>query len=370
MELKNLADMIGQMIMIGFPEAELTEATPIVQALREFSLGGVILYNINFPCFLEAKQKNPDLSREEGALICPRNIISKEQLRKLTSTLRKFSKIPLLIAVDQEGGVVSRLSRAAGFPLRESPRELGREDNLAHTEEVAKEIAKDLKESGINLNLAPVVDLDLNPQGLISRNGRSFGADPDLVYRHSRAFILAHRQQGVLTCLKHFPGKGSAGKDPHYEPVDVTHSYRSEELQPFQRLIQEGLADLIMTAHVWHRKWDEEFPLTLSTKVLRGLLREKMGYHGPIITDDLHMGAIRRQFSLEEASIRAVQAGADILLVSNNSPDGYVADLFERIFGALVQGIEKRLLTPAMIESAFGRIQQLKKKLLASGNSC
>ncbi len=148
--------------------------------------------------------------------------------------LGKFAKSPLLIAVDQEGGVVSRLSPAAGFPPRESPKELGQKNNLAYTEQVAKEIGRDLKESGINLNLAPVVDLDLNPQGLISKNGRSFGADPDLVYRHTRAFILAHRQQGILTCLKHFPGKGSAGKDTHYEPAEVTHSHRPEELWLFR----------------------------------------------------------------------------------------------------------------------------------------
>lgn len=362
---KNLREMIGQMIMVGFKEAEVTAETPITRAIKEFSLGGVILYNIDLPCFLEAQKKMPDLSRAEGALICFRNIISVEQLRRLTSSLKSFSPIPLFIAVDQEGGVVSRLSPAAGYPQRESPKELGQKNNLAHTEQVAKEIARDLKKSGINLNLAPVVDLDLNPQGLISKIGRSFGADPELVYRHSRAFILAHRRQGILTCLKHFPGKGSAGKDTHYEPADVTHSYRPEELWPFQKLIAEGLVDLIMTSHIWHREWDEEFPVTLSAKIIQGLLRGKLGYRGPIITDDLLMGGITKQFPLEEAIILAVRAGADILLASNNSPSGYVEDLFEQIYEALVRGIEKHFITATMIESAYARIQEVKKRLFA-----
>ncbi len=361
--MKDWRKMIGQMVMVGFKEAEVTAETPIARAIKKYSLGGVILYNIDLPCFLEAQKRRPDLSREEGALLCPRNIISPEQLRRLTSSLKGLVKIPLFIAVDQEGGVVSRLSPAAGFAARESPKNLGQKNDLSYTTKVAEAIAYDLKMSGLNLNLAPVVDLDLNSQGLISKNGRSFGADPELVYQHSRAFILAHRRQGVLTCLKHFPGKGSAGGDTHFEPIDVTQSYLLKELWPFQKLITEGLADIVMTSHIWHRAWDEELPVTLSSKILQGLLREKLGYRGVIITDDLLMGAIKSHFSLTEACILAVKAGADILLASNNSPDGYIEDLFEQIYESLVQGVEKHLLSPAMIESAFVRLQALKKKL-------
>lgn len=361
---KNWREMIGQMIMVGFKEAQVAGDTPVVRAIREFSLGGVILYNIDLPCFLEARKKRPALSREEGALLCPRNIISPEQLRKLTSSLKESASIPLFIAVDQEGGIVSRLSPVAGFPARESPKSLGRKNDLAHTARVAEGIAQDLKRSGINLNLAPVVDLDLNPQGLISQNERSFGADPELVYQNSRAFILAHRRQGVLTCLKHFPGKGSAGGDTHCEPIDVTHYYRLEELLPFRKLIADGLADLIMTSHIWHREWDEELPITLSPRVLQGLLREKLGFRGLIITDDLLMGAIKSRFSLAEACVLAVKAGADILLASNNNPAGYLEDLFEQIFEALIKGIEKNLISEKMIASAYARIQEVKKWVL------
>jgi beta-N-acetylhexosaminidase len=220
-----------------------------------------------------------------------------------------------------------------------------------------------LKQSGINLNLAPVVDLDLNPDGLISRNGRSFGVDPELVFRHARAFIVAHHSHGILTALKHFPGKGSAGEDTHFELADVTDLYQERELYPFSRLIREGLADIIMTSHINHRGWDEEYPVTLSAKVLQGLLRGKLGYRGLIISDDLLMGALLKQFSLEEACVRAVQAGVDILLASNNSPEGDDPFLFHRIYETLVKTAEQGRLSSNRIDCSYSRIMAVKKRL-------
>jgi beta-N-acetylhexosaminidase len=224
-------------------------------------------------------------------------------------------------------------------------------------------MARDLKESGINLNLAPVVDLDLNPEGLIAGNGRSFGPDPELVFRHARAFISAHHKHGILTTLKHFPGKGSAGKDTHFELADVTYLYRDQELYPFSRLIQEGLADLVMTSHLNHREWDKDYPVTLSPKVLQGMLRGKLGYRGVIISDDLLMGAIVKQFSLEEACVLAVQAGVDILLASNNSPEGDDPYLFHRIHETLVKAVEQGRISSNRIELSCSRLMALKKTL-------
>jgi beta-N-acetylhexosaminidase len=361
---RQLREKLSQMIMVGFKEAVVDESTPIVRAIRDFSLGGVILYNIDLKCFLEAQNKKPDLTRYEGGKLCPKNITSREQLKKLTPALKSYSKGPLLISVDQEGGLVSRLGPAAGFPEQESPKELGGKDNLALTTKAAEGMALDLKESGINLNLAPLVDLDLNPEGLISRNGRSFGDDPELVFRHARAFISAHHKHGILTALKHFPGKGSAGKDPHFELADVTSLYQDQELFPFSRLIREGLADLVMTSHINHRGWDRDYPVTLSPKVLQGMLREKLGYQGVIISDDLLMGAIVKQFSLEEACVLAVRAGVDILLASNNSPAGDDPHLFHRIYEALVKAAEQGRISSKRIESSCSRLMALKKKLL------
>lgn len=358
-----LKDMIGQMIMVGFPEAELSEGCPVVRALKDFSLGGVILYNIDLKCYLEEKKRRPDLTRNEAARICPKNIISPDQLRNLTCTLQSYSQNRLLIAVDQEGGLVSRLGPAAGFPETESPKALGEKNDLALTAKAAKTIARDLKRGGINLNLAPVVDLSLNPEGLIARNGRSFGSDPNLIFRHAEAFILAHRQQGILTTLKHFPGKGSAGEDTHFHVADVTSSYQLQELYPFSWLIQEGLADLVMTSHILHREWDAEYPVTLSSKILRGFLRDKLGYEGVVISDDLLMGAIGKQFSLEEASLLAIEASVDILLASNNSPEGSDPNLFDRIFEAIYRAVERGRLSRTMIKTSHARIMTLKGRL-------
>ncbi|HYB21760.1 MAG TPA: glycoside hydrolase family 3 N-terminal domain-containing protein [Thermodesulfobacteriota bacterium] len=360
---REIKEMLAQMIMVGFKEGEVSEDTPVIRTIRDFSLGGVILYNIELKCFLEAQKKKPDLTRYEAAKTCPKNIISPEQLKTLTFRLHSFSKIPLLISVDQEGGLVSRLGPAAGFSERESPKALGEKDDLLLTARVAGGIARDLQENGINLNLAPVVDLHLNPESLIARNERSFGSNPNLVYRHSRAFILAHRNHGVLTALKHFPGKGSAGKDTHLEMADVTSCYQEQEIYPFSRLIQEGLVDSVMTSHINHRGWDEEYPVTLSSKVLQQMLRGKLGYQGVIISDDLLMGAIVKQFTLEEACVLAVQAGVDILLVSNNSPEGDDPDLFHRVFETLVKAVDQGRISRALIETSHARLMALKKKL-------
>jgi beta-N-acetylhexosaminidase len=360
---KDLIEKIAQMIMVGFREAVVDEDTPVIRAIQDYGLGGVILYNIDLKCFLEAQKQKPDLTRYEGAKICPKNITSREQLKNLTSTLKSYSPNLLLISVDQEGGLVSRLGPAAGFPERESPRELGRRDDPVETTKTAEEMAGDLKESGINLNLAPVVDLDLNPEGLISRNGRSFGPDPELVYRHALAFISAHHRHGILTTLKHFPGKGSAGKDTHFQVADVTSLYQEQELYPFSRLIQGGLADLVMTSHLNHRGWDKEYPVTLSPKVLQGVLRGKLGYQGVIISDDLLMGAIVKQFTLEEACVLAVQAGVDILLASNNSPEGDDPHLFHRIYETLLKAVEQGRISSRRIESSWSRVLALKNRL-------
>lgn len=360
---KQMREMIGQMIMIGFPGAEPEEDSPVLKAVKNFSLGGVILYNIHLARFLKEKERNPDLSREEGARLCPRNILSAGQLQALSQRLQAAARQPLLIAVDQEGGLVSRLGPAAGFAEPPSARSLGEQGDLEETGRAARALASDLKRMGMNLNLAPVVDLDLNAEGLISRMGRSFGADPEKVYRHARAFILAHREEGILTCLKHFPGKGSAAGDTHLAISDVTSLYEPQEIHPFAWLIEHDLADSVMTSHIQHLGWDKEYPITLSPKVLRVLLREKMNYQGVIVSDDLLMEAIVQRFSLEEACVLAVEAGVDILLASNNMPCGDDPDLFARMYEALCQAVGKKRLKSSWIKAAYGRIQALKKKL-------
>jgi len=359
----DLRTMIGQMIMVGFKEAKVEEATPVVRALREISLGGVILFNIDLKCYLEKLQRNPGLGRPEAARVCSRNILWPAQVRALTQDLKGNSLIPPFIAVDQEGGLVSRLGPWAGFSESPSPRELGKRDDPKATETAARTMAADLKGVGININLAPVVDLSLNPENIIAKNGRSFGPEPALVCRHATAFIRVHREEGLLTTLKHFPGKGSAGKDTHYELADVTDCYTSEELEPFSQLIAGGLADLVMTAHIYNDRWDRLYPATLSSRVLQGMLREDLNYRGVIISDDLLMGAIVKKFSFEDACRMAVQAGVDVLLASNNSPEGYDSNLPFRMFSTIHRAVQKGEISPERIRESYRRIMELKKRI-------
>ena len=173
---------------------------------------------------------------------------------------------------------------------------------------------------GINQNLAPVVDLNVNPVSpAIGAYERSFGADVDKVTAHARAFIEAHHAHQVLCTLKHFPGHGSAAGDSHNGFVDVTETWSHEELAPYATLIQAGLADAVMTAHVFNRQWDETDPATLSPAVITGLLREELGYSGVVFSDDMQMGAIQQFYTFEEAIRKALEAGVDVIAIANNS---------------------------------------------------
>src|SRR5690606_10098573 len=168
-------------------------------------------------------------------------------------------------------------------------------------------MAATLAEAGINLNLAPVVDVNVNPDNpVIGQLERSFSGDPDVVTEQAKAFIEAHHEHGVLCTLKHFPGHGSSEADSHLGFVDVTNLWSRQELEPFRNLIDAGLADAIMTAHIFNANWDSEHPATLSRAVITGILREELGYDGVVITDDMQMGAIRDFYGFEAAVVMSV----------------------------------------------------------------
>jgi beta-N-acetylhexosaminidase len=225
-------------------------------------------------------------------------------------------------------------------------------------------MAQILVQAGINLNLAPVVDLNTNAANpIIARYQRSFGADPALVSRLSAAFVQAHHQQGVLCCLKHYPGHGSSIADSHRGLVDVSDTWTREELQPYFDLIQAGLADSIMTAHVFNTRLDPHFPATLSNSTIDGLLRRELGYDGVVISDDMQMGAIRRNYGYEDAVLAAVDAGVDILAIANNSI--FEEDVASRTVQILQRAVEQGRVSRARIGQSYGRIQRLKQRLAA-----
>jgi beta-N-acetylhexosaminidase len=270
---------------------------------------------------------------------------------------------PLLISADQEGGIISRLKPANGFPPSESHAALGARNDLAFTRARAQALAQTLRAAGINLNLAPVVDLNINPANpIIGRYERSFAADPESVTAHALEVIAAHHAEGVLTTLKHFPGHGSSTADSHLGLVDVTDTWSEVELEPYQAIIQEGMCDVVMTAHVFNAALDPDYPATLSQPTIMGLLREQLSWDGVVMSDDMGMGAITEHFGFETAIELALKAGVDILAFANNSTV-FDPTIPARAFQAVKTLVETGAIEASRIDESYQRIVRLKERL-------
>jgi beta-N-acetylhexosaminidase len=336
---------IGQMIMIGFRGLDVTDDSAVVQDIVNSHIGGVILFDYDVP---------------SATFI--RNIDTEKQLKNLISSLQSRASIPLFVAIDQEGGKVNRLKEVYGFPPTLSQQRLGTIDDLKKTTTEAENTAALLARTGINLNLAPVIDLNSNPQNpIIGKVERSFGADPIVVTRHALAVIDAHHRYGILTALKHFPGQGSANGDTQKGFVDVTKLWSPVELEPFRNLIKKGKADLVMTAHIFNRELDPAWPATLSSKTINDLLRRDMEFDGVVISDDLQMKSITGQYTLDTAITQSILAGADILILANNSV--YEEDVARRAVSAIKRSIQRGYLTENRINESWQRIKKLKDRL-------
>ncbi len=292
---------LGQLFIVGFDGCSVKSDHPIVHSIENDNIGGVILFD-----------HNVDGSRQ--------NISSPAQLKELTETLQQYARIPLLVTVDQEGGRICRLKENDGFSASVSAKWLGGKDDEEITRFWAKKAAKELAASGVNLNFAPVVDLDLNLENpIISRYERSFGSACEIVVKHALIYIEEHHRCGISCCLKHFPGHGSSGSDSHLGFVDVTESWQEKELEPYRELFALGFSDAVMSAHVVNKKIDSTGkPATLSKDVLHKLLRDKLGFSGVIVSDDLQMRAITDYWGFDDAVQCAILAGVDLIVIGNN----------------------------------------------------
>ena len=345
----NQSEKIGQMLMIGFRGLEAGEQSAIVRDIRAGRIGGVVLFD-----------------RDLALATNERNIRSQEQAKALIDSLQSRAAIPLLVAVDQEGGQVARLKEKTGFPATVSAQYLGRMNDTELTLGYAERSAAAMAACGFNLNFAPLVDLNVNPENpIIGKYERSYGADPDTVVRHALAVIEGHRRHGVTCTLKHFPGHGSSLQDSHLGCTDVSDTWNAIELQPYREIISRGQADAIMTAHIFNRRLDREFPATLSKKTITGLLRKEMRFAGVVISDDMEMKAISAEYGRETALELALNAGNDIILFANNlvyDPD--IAVRTQEMISALI--VADRVST-ALINRAYRRVMNLKKTKLAMG---
>ena len=341
----SLEKKIGQMLMIGFHGTTAMPNSQICKDIKKYNVGSVILFDYN------------PVDKSE-----PKNIENRNQLKNLTKQLQSCSSDgKLLIAVDQEGGRVQRLKSKYGFYGKFPKASDVAKMNSSQIKSTYEKMSKELKSVGINYDLAPVVDLDINMKNhVIHGLGRSFGKDPKVVAKYASTFIDAMHKYGVLTSLKHFPGHGSSVGDTHKGYVDVTKLWKDSELKPYEYL--KDKADTVMVAHVFNKEKDAKYPATLSYKTVHNLLRKKIGYKGVVITDDLQMGAITKKYSLKTTLQLAINAGDDILLFGNQLDPRKVVST-KKLVTTIVNLVTTGKVNMQSIENSYRRVTKLKKKL-------
>ncbi len=336
-ERDSLDIKIGQMILIGVPGTSVDST--VLREIRDGKAGSIIFFEKN---------------------IATKN--SFVRLKNLSWTYNMVAPIPLFVSIDQEGGRVNRLKEKYGFPRSISAAAMGRSmDSVRYYGETT---AATLASLGINVNFAPVVDLASNPDNpVIAKVERAFSADPDSVTMYSRAFVKAHRNVGVVTVLKHFPGHGSSQSDTHLGVADVSGTWNEKELNPYKTLIDSGYADAIMTAHIVNKNLDEKgLPGTLSKRILDSLLRKSLRFDGVVFSDDMQMHAITKYYGFEEAIRLAVNAGVDILTFSNNI-QGSEDRTVDRVHSIIKKFVMDGTIPAARIDQSFQRIMRLKQRM-------
>lgn len=347
-----IQNRLGDLLLVGFQGPVVEGNEEVRRLVCDTKVAGLILFDRDVPT---------------GRL---RNIRSPEQVRRLTNDLRALARAcrrrPLLITADNEGGAVMRLNSSAGYPPTFGHAELGARNDILLTELEARRIAQMLRAAGIDWNLAPVVDLALNPLNpVVVRRGRTFAAEPERVVAHARAYLQGMHAEGILTTLKHFPGHGSSQADSHLEFVDVSETANlALELAPYRELIAYGVVDSVMTAHVFNRHLDREYPATLSARTITGILREDLAFTGVVVSDDLMMEGIVSRYGLEAAALLALGAGADLLILSNNTPgrDGTETD---RVLNAISAGLANGRLSHERVATSLARVERFRARLPA-----
>lgn len=342
---KELKEQIGQMLIAGFRGTKIDKNSAIAKQVKDLNLGGVILFDYD----------NPSKSY-------PRNITGPGQTEKLIKDLQSFSSTPLFVSVDAEGGLVNRLKEKYGFASFPSPEDMGKLNDLAKTQATGKELGAQLKGLGFNLDFAPPADVNVNPDNpIIGKLGRSFSSDPQIVASQAIAFIKGLRENNIITAIKHFPGHGSSQSDSHLGLVDVTKTYQQKELIPFETIIGQNQADMVMTAHIINANIDPQYPATLSPLFLQNILRNQLGFKGVIVSDDMQMGAIAKNYGFEDALIRSINAGCDLLILSNNN-DTYDGNIAAKARDAIFQAVKDGKISEERISGSYDRITEIKKK--------
>lgn len=322
-----LRELIGGMLMIGFDGETVT--SDVEALVREVRPGGIILFKRNVG----------------GGPV---------QVARLTADLQDLAQKsygrPILTAIDQEGGSVRRL--APPFMQAPSQRHMADTMSISEVRTLGEQSGRELSAVGLNFNLTPVLDLNTDPAASYMTD-RSFGSDPAVVASYADAIIRGHASAGVLTCAKHFPGIGDVRLDPHHDLPRVDHPAErilSLEMEPFRHAMESGVA-AVMTSHVIYPGLDPEVPATFSAGIVTDLIRRELGFNGLVLTDDLEMGAIVKHYQIGPASVKSVQAGADMLLVCHKP------DRIREAVQALTRGVDSGQIDLERLEASRQRLQ-------------
>lgn len=334
-ESMTLDEKIGQLFIVGF-EGE-TVNDEIVDLISNRKVGGLILF--------------------------ARNIVNSSQLIELNNSLRKIeSDIPLFISVDEEGGLVSRVPNE--FEALPSSGEIGNYNSEEISYKVGAIIAKELKALGFNMDFAPVLDINSNPNNTVIGE-RAFGDNADIVTRLGIKTMEGIRDGGIIPVVKHFPGHGDTDVDSHYGLPIVTKTLdelNSLEFIPFKEAINNG-ADVVMISSIILSSIDSENPSTMSEKVMTDILRGDLGFDGVIATDDMTMAAIMDNYNLTDAVVMSIKSGADLVLVCH----GY--DNILNSILAVKDAVNSGIISEERIDESVDRILKLKEKYNVSNDA-
>lgn len=324
---------VGRLLIAGFDGLQITRE---LRALaKEFGLGGIILF--------------------------ARNVSDPEQVAEIAYEAATLADdLPVWVSIDQEGGRVARLKA----PFTEWPpmATLGRSGSVALAERFARALAAELKAVGITLDYAPVLDVHTNSKNPVIGD-RALAEQADEVARLGSAIIRTLQAGGVAACGKHFPGHGDTSTDSHHELPLVEHPperLRQVEFVPFKAAVDAGVAT-IMTAHVFVPSLDENRPATLSKRIVTDILRRELAFQGLILSDDLEMKAIAKEYAVPTAAVLALGAGCDGVLICSGSHDTQVAAL-----EAIIHAVEDGTLRFSEVDDALKRHRQVKERFLAS----
>lgn len=355
----SLEKMVGQMIITGFhgdgmgENAE--EFAAISDQIKRGQIGGVILFDVDVSGLLAKGMTIQEAKKQ----IFSSNIKNMAQVKQLNTQLQSIAPTTLFIAIDQEGGQIQRLKPEHGFAPIPSHKQLAMGDEKT-TYETAYDLGNRLSDMGFNVDFAPLLDVDVNPQSpAIGAKERSFSADPAIVTKHGRAFANGLSDANIAYSFKHFPGHGSAAGDTHDGLTDITKTYQQYELEPYKALLQNASPyTMVMVAHVINNNFDT-LPASLSKPTIQ-MIRD-MGFNGVIVSDDMDMGAITGKYGVDTAIEMAINAGNDILVFGNNLT--FDKNRGRDVNKAIVKMVHDGKIKKSRIRESYNRIKKLKQQI-------